>query len=221
MGNIDFGYVVLGMVGLIFSLSVHEFGHAWVSLKFGDDLAYAQGRVTLNPLAHIDPIGTLLIPALMFVNTTGLGIIGWAKPVPVNPLRWRNKRVANFWVSSAGIIGNLGIATVAAIGLRIILYKAEFFRQYEVTNGIATFLDLLFRMNIGLFIFNLLPIPPLDGGSILSSIFPPFEEVIASIGQFGFIILLVLVNLPFFRSFMGGIIAFAYQVAFYGTALGR
>src|SRR2546426_5103343 len=119
MGNLDssvIGQFILYMVALIFSLSVHESAHAWTSNYFGDDLARLQGRITLNPVAHVDPIGTLLFPALSFF--TGAPLIGWAKPTPVNPLRWRNKRVANFWVSIAGVICNFGIAIVASLIMR-------------------------------------------------------------------------------------------------------
>src|SRR5262252_6352104 len=109
---------VLFMVALIFSLSVHESAHAWTSNLFGDDLARLQGRISLNPVAHVDPIGTLLFPAIAFF--TGVPLIGWAKPTPVNPLRWRDKRVANFWVSIAGVICNFMIAIVAGIVIRIL-----------------------------------------------------------------------------------------------------
>ena len=125
MGNIDsnaIGQFVLFMVALIFSLSVHESAHAWMSNRFGDDLARLQGRITLNPAAHVDPIGTLLFPAIAFF--TGAPLIGWAKPTPVNPLRWRNKRVANFWVSAAGVISNAIIATTAGILMRL-LFEAN------------------------------------------------------------------------------------------------
>src|SRR6267143_6813307 len=121
MGNIDsaaIGQFILFMVALIFSLSVHESAHAWMSNRFGDDLARLQGRITLNPAAHVDPIGTLLFPAIAFF--TGAPLIGWAKPTPVNPLKWRNKRVANFWVSAAGAISNFIIALVAGIGIRLL-----------------------------------------------------------------------------------------------------
>src|SRR2546422_11581178 len=116
MGQFDsntVGQFILYMVALIFSLSVHESAHAWMSNRFGDDLARSQGRISLNPITHVDPIGTLLFPALAFF--TGAPLLGWARPTPVNPLRWRNKRVANFWVSLAGVIGNLSIALVAGI----------------------------------------------------------------------------------------------------------
>ncbi|HEY6120604.1 MAG TPA: site-2 protease family protein, partial [Pyrinomonadaceae bacterium] len=109
---------VLYMVALVFSLSVHESAHAWTSNQFGDDLARLQGRVSLNPAAHVDPIGTLLFPAIAFF--TGAPLIGWAKPTPVNPLRWRNKRVANLWVSAAGIISNFCIAIIAGIAIRLL-----------------------------------------------------------------------------------------------------
>src|SRR6266536_4744772 len=110
------GEFILSMVAFLFSASVHESAHAWMSSYFGDDLARSQGRISLNPLVHIDPIGTLLFPAISFF--TGAPLIGWAKPTPVNPLRWRDKRVANFWVSAAGIISNAIIAIIAGLTIR-------------------------------------------------------------------------------------------------------
>src|ERR1041385_5151156 len=121
MGTVDshtIGQFILYMVALVFSLSVHESAHAWMSNRFGDDLARLQGRITLNPAAHVDPIGTLLFPAIAFF--THAPLIGWAKPTPVNPLKWRNKRVANFWVSVAGVISNFMIAIIVGIIIRIL-----------------------------------------------------------------------------------------------------
>src|SRR6266446_1540766 len=121
MPNFDssaIGQFILYMVALIFSLSVHESAHAWTSYKFGDDLARSQGRISLNPMVHVDPIGTLLFPAISFF--THAPLIGWARPTPVNPLRWRNKRVANFWVSVAGVICNFIIAILAGILIRLL-----------------------------------------------------------------------------------------------------
>src|SRR2546426_3336603 len=119
MPNIDSNTIaqfILFMVALIFSLSVHESAHAWMSSRFGDDLARSQGRISLNPAVHVDPIGTLLFPAISFF--THAPLIGWAKPTPVNPLRWRNKRVANFWVSAAGVICNFIIAIISGVAIR-------------------------------------------------------------------------------------------------------
>src|SRR5258705_11752527 len=118
MASHSIGQFILYMVALIFSLSVHESAHAWMSNRFGDDLARLQGRISLNPAVHVDPIGTLLFPAISFF--TGAPLIGWAKPTPVNPLKWRNKRVANFWVSVAGVICNFIIAIIAGVTIRVL-----------------------------------------------------------------------------------------------------
>ncbi|MGH9928773.1 MAG: site-2 protease family protein [Pyrinomonadaceae bacterium] len=202
MGNIDshaVGQFILYMVALIFSLSVHESAHAWMSNRFGDDLARLQGRISLNPAVHVDPIGTLLFPAIAFF--TGAPLIGWAKPTPVNPLKWRNKRVANFWVSAAGAISNFIIAFVAGIGLRV-LYSAgvidEGFRLINTDSQLATgaieLLFIFFMLNVALGVFNLLPIPPLDGSKVLASILPEsFEAGLEALEKFGFILLFIAV----------------------------
>jgi Zn-dependent protease len=200
------GQFILFMVALIFSLSVHESAHAWMSDRFGDDLARLQGRITLNPAAHVDPIGTLLFPAIAFF--THIPIIGWAKPTPVNPLRWRNKRVANFWVSAAGVISNAIIAVIAGVIMRA-LYEANVVDLYihpfyglaaEATSnsiiaeGAAKLVSGFFSLNVALAIFNLLPVPPLDGSKILASILPEsFAPAIEMLERFGFLLLMFLV----------------------------
>src|ERR687893_10864 len=148
------GQFILYMVALIFSLSVHEMMHAWMSNRFGDDLAYHQGRISLSPVTHVDPIGTLLFPAIAFF--THAPLLGWARPTPVNPLRWRNKRVANFWVSIAGVLGNLLIAIVAGITIRILLETGLLFNlQSDIAIGGVKLLSAFFTLNVGLFVFNL------------------------------------------------------------------
>src|SRR5215212_9371283 len=118
MGKYDIGQFILFMVALVFSLSLHEASHAWTSSYFGDDLARSQGRISLNPISHVDPIGTLLFPGISFF--TGAPLLGWARPTPINPLKWRNKNVANFWVSIAGILVNLAVAIIAGIAIRVL-----------------------------------------------------------------------------------------------------
>jgi Zn-dependent protease len=201
MGNIDshsIGQFILYMVALIFSLSVHESAHAWMSNRFGDDLARLQGRISLNPSVHVDPIGTLLFPAISFF--TGAPLIGWAKPTPVNPLRWRNKRVANFWVSAAGAISNFIIAIIAGIIIRL-LYTFGLTYGLRLPPGSSTLamgafelLTTFFILNVALGVFNLLPIPPLDGSKVLQSILPEsFEAGFETLERFGFILLFIAV----------------------------
>src|SRR5687768_6476850 len=117
-----FGQLIIYIVVLLLAISAHEAAHAWMSWRFGDDTAYLLGRVTLNPVSHTDPIGTLLIPIVGFIVGAMGGsffLIGWGKPTPVNPLRWRNKDLANVMVSIAGILANILIATIAFIILKV------------------------------------------------------------------------------------------------------
>jgi Zn-dependent protease len=218
MGSIDshtVGQFILYMVALIFSLSVHESAHAWMSNQFGDDLARLQGRISLNPVVHVDPIGTLLFPAIAFF--TGAPLIGWAKPTPVNPLRWRNKRVANFWVSAAGAISNFIIAFIAGLGIRLLytfgITDGLRIRNADATlaNGAFELLLTFFILNVALGVFNLLPIPPLDGSKVLASILPEsFEAGFETLERFGFILLFIAI----FTGVLGVIFNFVMPLAF-------
>ena len=232
MANIDSGVIgqfILYMVALIFSLSVHESAHAWMSNHFGDDLARLQGRISLNPAVHVDPIGTLLFPALSFF--TGAPLIGWAKPTPVNPLRWRNKRVANFWVSAAGVICNFIIAIVAGIIIRILLSAnlidlgMEGYRLIAIPHtssiiaeGAAQLLTTFFILNVALGIFNLIPIPPRDGSKVLSSILPPsFEPAFDALERFGFILLIFAMFTGVFRIIFSVVMPIAIKILLIGA----
>src|SRR5436190_6398766 len=169
--------LVIYMVVLLLAISAHEAAHAWMSDKFGDDTARLLGRVTLNPMAHTDPIGTLLIPIVGFIfGAMGGGrlpLIGWGKPTPVNPLRWRNKDLANVMVSIAGILANLVIAIIAFTILKVMLVTGYYHRIPEgLIEPISLFLEFLLTMNISLAVFNLLPFPPLDGSKILETFLP-------------------------------------------------
>lgn len=224
MGNFDIGQFILYMVALIFSLSLHEAGHAWMSSRFGDDLARSQGRITLNPIAHVDPVGTLLFPALAFF--TGAPLLGWARPTPINPLRWRNKRVANIWVSAAGVICNFAIAIVAGIAIRI-LYSAGVIDAWPLmpvnadsalVTGAVKMLQIFFTLNVVLGVFNLIPIPPLDGSKILGSLLPSsFESAIESLEQFGFILLFIAVFTGVFGAIFRVVMPLAVRLLFIGA----
>ena len=207
MGDINIAvlvsHLVMFLVVLLMAVSIHEAGHAWMSWKFGDDTAFMLGRVTLNPVAHTDPIGTLLIPILAFtfgVVGGALGsipLIGWGKPTPVNPRNWTNYKLANVMVSIAGIGANLILAMIGFIIYKTLLETGTI-NAGNVSSGIVQpltiFLNYLIMLNVSLAVFNLLPFPPLDGSKVLSTFLPDsFQPIFEMLEQFGFMILLLLV----------------------------
>jgi Zn-dependent protease len=202
------------MVVLLLAISAHEAAHAWMSYKFGDDTARLLGRITLNPVAHTDPIGTLLIPIVMFIfgNIGGplgsIPLIGWGKPTPVNPLRWRNKDLANVMVSIAGILANIIIASIAFTILKVILMTGSEQQIPEsVQEPIWLFLRYMLIMNVSLAVFNLLPFPPLDGSKVLDTFLPAsMRPLLDFLEQYGYILLMFLIWMGFFRAIISPIL---------------
>ncbi len=202
------GNLLIYMVVWLFAVSAHEAGHAWMSLQFGDDTAEKLGRVTLNPIPHIDPIGTLLLPILGFIlsassNAAGIPLIMWGKPTPVNPLKWHNKDLANVMVSAAGILVNMIIAITCVVSLKVLFYSGIFTRENIATSYLQPIYMILMSsifLNVGLAIFNLLPFPPLDGSKILQTFLPQsFEPLFEFLETYGFLILLLLVQFGLIR----------------------
>lgn len=211
MGEIDLAnfvsHLLIYMVVLLLAISAHEAGHAWMSYKFGDDTAYMLGRVTLNPIAHTDPIGTLLIPIISFIfGAVGgalgsIPLIGWGKPTPVNPRKWTNYKWGNVMVSIAGVLANLILLAIGIVLAKIMMTQGftveDFFKS---RNPLAIFVGDLMILNLSLFVFNLLPFPPLDGSKILSTFLPAsFEPVLNLLEQYGFLILMALIYIGVFR----------------------
>jgi len=213
------------MVVLVFSISAHEAAHAWMSNRFGDDTARLLGRITLNPVAHIDPIGTLLIPIVGFIfgsmggTVARIPLIGWGKPTPVNPLRWRDKDRANVMVAAAGIIVNTFIAICAFTVLKVMLMTGTFeTMSRQLAEPIFLFLQLFLTMNISLAVFNLLPFPPLDGSKILETFLPASAQpILALMEQYGFIILMMLIYVGFFSAILSPIMNLVYYFLLLGV----
>lgn len=205
MPGFDFQRGLMLLIPLVLSLSVHEFAHAWSAWKLGDDTAARMGRLTLNPIAHIDPIGTLLLPLLQVP-------FGWARPVPVNPARFRRGVSMNLGMAitaAAGPLSNILLAVLATVAYAVLWWNA---RGAVRGTGLAELLEIMIGMNVNLAIFNLIPVPPLDGSRIVDGFLPhrlrPQWERVAAFSPF------LLLGVIFFAgriisgpsSFVGGLL---------------
>jgi Zn-dependent protease len=188
MNSIDIPRLILLAPPLLFALTIHEFAHGYVAFTLGDPTAKANGRLTLNPLKHLDPIGTI---AFFLIN------FGWAKPVPVNPYYFKNPRQDMLWVALAGPATNLVIAVISAIVVKFIVLMASILPLTNITFAILypiqEMLVASVWINLVLCIFNFIPIPPLDGSRILAGLLPDhLARPYASLERYGFIILILL-----------------------------
>ncbi|NOY87940.1 MAG: site-2 protease family protein [FCB group bacterium] len=191
------GRAIIAAPAILFSLTVHEYFHAWTALRFGDTTARDMGRLTLNPLAHLDFFGTIM----MFLSGFRFG---WAKPVPVNPYNLPNPRVADFWISAAGPLSNFGMGLIAGMILRLIISM-----QIHLPDAVYMFLYFSVMINVSLAFFNLIPLFPLDGSHILRSILPPRYEVsLSQLDKVGPFILILLIVVGGFWFILGPFISF-------------
>lgn len=190
--------IIVSVAAIFLAITIHEFSHGLVAFLQGDKTAYDAGRLTLNPIAHIDPVGTILIPGLLILSGAPF-LIGWAKPVPFNPHNLRSGRFGAFLVGLAGPASNFIIAVVAALALKM------FLPGLGMTNFLIIFLAQLFLVNIVLGTFNLIPVPPLDGSKILFNLLPPrFDHIAQWLELYGFYILIGI--LVFGQGIVGAIV---------------
>ncbi len=181
--------VLIYALPVLFSITVHEAAHGYVARHFGDNTAYALGRVTLNPLKHIDPIGTILMPLFLYFATSGAFLFGYAKPVPVNFGNLRNPKRDMIWVALAGPVSNFVQAIFWALflvgGVAAGIQEPFFIKMAQ--GGVL--------VNLVMWAFNLFPLPPLDGGRVLAGLLPhgAAQQMLARIEPFGFFIVMALV----------------------------
>jgi Zn-dependent protease len=196
----DSNQIVDGLIfylGLVVLLTFHEFAHAWAAWKLGDDTARLQGRLSLNPIVHIDPIGTVLLPLIMIFASPVVGrfLIGWAKPVPFNPANLGNRWRDEMLIAMAGPAMNilLAIALVAFARVAVIFQSGEM---------VGLFLQMA-QLSLLLCFFNLIPIPPLDGSHVMRNLTGMSYETYMNLCRFGFIGIIIVINLPFVREVLG------------------
>jgi len=180
------------MIVLLFSLTVHEMAHAWSADRLGDPTARLLGRVSLNPIVHTDLIGTIVFPLIAMVS--GAPLLGWAKPVPVNMRYLHHPRRDYMLVAAAGPASNLVLAVSAAIVLAIMPVSPQTLDQPTVTVPLAAILSQLIRLNVLLAVFNMIPIPPLDGGNVLAGLLPvSMAATFNRLRPYGFLLLYALI----------------------------
>lgn len=201
---------IISLFVVLFAITVHEASHGWAALKKGDPTAFHMGRITLNPIRHIDPVGTILLPLILIIM--GAPPFGWAKPVPVNPLNLKDPRKDNLIISIAGPVSNISVAAVAFILLKLLmnLDPSLVYGRAGFSNLLSPIIQILYLtvvINIILAIFNMIPIPPLDGsGVIMGLISEEAAQKYEQIRPYGFFILIILIMTGFIGRILGGVL---------------
>lgn len=184
--------IISSLIIFLIAVIIHEYAHALVAYKLGDPTAQQMGRLTLNPIAHIDPFGTIILPVMLILMHSPV-LFGWAKPVPINFARLNNPKKDMIWVGLAGPLANIAFALAASIILKYLL-------QTNIAPSFLTIIKYAVMLNVVLAVFNLVPIPPLDGSRVLMGILPrPLALGLVKLEPYGFIILFALLYMGLFN----------------------
>ncbi len=203
----DIVILIFQLVVLIFSIIIHEVSHGLAALRLGDQTAKNAGRLTLNPIKHLDTFGSFILPISLYILSGGTLILGWAKPVPYNPLNLKNPKTGAGIIAATGPISNLLVAVVFGIILRLIFPFAEI----PLFANLAVLFSLIIFINILLAVFNLVPLPPLDGSNILFALLPEsWRPVRDFLVRYGFYLLIVFILFGF--QFIAPIITLLYRL---------
>ncbi len=190
--------LIISAPAILIAITFHEVAHGFVANRLGDPTAKMMGRLTLNPVPHIDVVGTVVMPLMLLFFTSGQFVFGYAKPVPINPMNFRNPRKDMAISAAAGPVTNILLAIASMVMLKFFFLPASHFLPESISSSVMTPLIMIFQasvmVNIVLACFNMIPVPPLDGGRVLTGLLPYKQAVSFSrIEPFGFIIVIILI----------------------------